>query len=74
MLSTEATSIIKDFGNHGTTVSRILKEVKKQGFVEINWNTPVSLDSQLSVILRKKRNLKVYILSVVKLYKVQAKK
>ncbi|GIP64982.1 hypothetical protein J32TS6_35370 [Virgibacillus pantothenticus] len=58
----------------GTTVSRILKEVKKQGFVEINWNTPVSLDSQLSVILRKKRNLKVYILSVVKLYKVQAKK
>jgi DNA-binding transcriptional regulator LsrR (DeoR family) len=58
----------------GTTVSRILKEAKKQGFVEINWNTPVSLDSQLSVILRKKRNLKVYILSVVKLYKVQAKK
>ncbi len=46
----------------GATVSRILKEAKKQGFVEINWNTPVSLDPQLSVILRKKWNLKIYIL------------
>lgn len=40
------------------TVSRLLEEAKKQGFVEIKINTPVSLDSELSEALRKKLKLK----------------
>jgi deoxyribonucleoside regulator len=40
------------------TVSRLLEEAKKQGFVEIKVRTPVSLDSELSETLRKKLHLK----------------
>lgn len=40
------------------TVSRLLEEAKKQGFVEIKVHTPVSFDSELSETLRKKLNLK----------------
>ncbi|MBM4761106.1 sugar-binding domain-containing protein [Bacillus sp. B15-48] len=40
------------------TVSRLLEEAKKQGFVEIKVNTPVSLNSQLSELLRTELNLK----------------